>query len=167
MRKLMFIALAVFIAACQSNENSQQEADSNSVNEMTDEQLTGSFGAEISEDGAMSLAELKNKMSGQAEVNAKLTGTITECCQTKGCWMTIENPDGDDIRVTFKDYGFFVPKGCAGKTVVMAGKAYYDTVSVDVLKHYAEDAGKSQEEIEAITEPVFDLAFEAEGVIIK
>ena len=49
----------------------------------------------------------------------------------------------------------------------MEGVAKLDTVEVDVLKHYAEDAGKSQDEIDAITEPEIKLAFEAVGVKIK
>ena len=39
--------------------------------------------------------------------------------------------------------------------------------SVEELKHYAEDAGETQEVIDAITEPEISLAFEAKGVIIK
>jgi hypothetical protein len=75
--------------------------------------------------------------------------------------------DGEEMRVTFKDYGFFVPLDAAGKTVIMEGKAYYDTTSVDMLRHYAEDAGESPEEIEKITEPKLELAFEATGVLLK
>ncbi len=71
------------------------------------------------------------------------------------------------MRVTFKDYGFFVPLDSKGREVVMQGKAYADTVTVDMLKHYAEDAGKSQEEIDAITEPEVANAFEATGVLVE
>jgi hypothetical protein len=35
-----------------------------------------------------------------------------------------------------------------------------------MLKHYAEDAGKSKIEIAQITEPNYDLGFTADGVII-
>ncbi|MEL6969642.1 MAG: DUF4920 domain-containing protein, partial [Bacteroidota bacterium] len=48
----------------------------------------------------------------------------------------------------------------------MNGKAFYQTTSVDDLRHYAEDAGKSEEEIAAITEPKRELAFLADGVIL-
>jgi hypothetical protein len=39
--------------------------------------------------------------------------------------------------------------------------------SVEELRHYAEDAGKSQEEIEAITEPKKTYSFVADGVLLK
>jgi hypothetical protein len=72
------------------------------------------------------------------------------------------------MRVTFKDYGFFVPKeGMEGKEVVFEGVAKRKVTDVDMLKHFAEDAGKSQEEIDAITEPKVELTFVANGVIIK
>jgi hypothetical protein len=45
--------------------------------------------------------------------------------------------------------------------------AYLEEVSVDDLKHYAEDAGKSQEEIDAITESEMAYTFVAEGALIQ
>ena len=36
-----------------------------------------------------------------------------------------------------------------------------------MLKHYAEDAGKSQKEIDKITKPEYKISFIADGVIIK
>jgi hypothetical protein len=71
------------------------------------------------------------------------------------------------MRVTFKDYGFFVPKDSKGKEVVIEGIAMRKVTPVDELRHYAEDAGKSPEEVAAITEPVQELAFEAVGVLLK
>ena len=130
---------------------------------------TGTFGANIDESGALPVDSLLAMVgSGQSEINGiKVSGTITEACQAKGCWMKIDKGNGETMRVVFKDYGFFVPKDCGGKTAVMLGRAYMDTTSVEDLRHYAEDAGKSKEEIEKITQPEVELAFEAEGVIIR
>jgi len=76
--------------------------------------------------------------------------------------------DNDTLMVRFKDYGFFVPKeGVEGKTAIISGEIFYDTLSVELLRHYAEDAGKSSEEINLIVEPKYTLAFTAHGVIIK
>jgi len=70
--------------------------------------------------------------------------------------------------VRFKDYGFFVPKeGVEGKEAIMHGYAKMDTISVDMLRHYAEDAGDSEEEIMKITEPSYTLEFIADGVLIE
>ncbi|MBK9320005.1 MAG: DUF4920 domain-containing protein [Bacteroidetes bacterium] len=106
--------------------------------------------------------------AGNADINGvKVEGKVNEVCQAKGCWMQLDKGDGTTMRVTFKDYGFFVPKDCGGKSAIILGHAYMDTTAVEDLRHYAEDAGKSKEEIEKITEPEVELAFEAEGVLIK
>jgi hypothetical protein len=128
---------------------------------------TGNFGKTISEDGAVMLASIESSVVPGKEFAAKVEGEIVEVCQKKGCWMTVKKDDGSVVRVTFKDYGFFVPKDAAGKWVVMEGIAFYDTLSVATLQHYAEDAGKSAEEVAKITDPEYKITFEAEGVIIK
>ena len=120
------------------------------------------YGMEIDEEGAMELNELKDQMANNDMMEVKVKATVSEVCKARGCWMTLE--DTDEMRVQFKDYGFFVPVSMEGKEVVMQGKAYYDTVSVETLRHFAQDAGKSEEEIEAIQEPKIKLNFEAEGV---
>ena len=42
-----------------------------------------------------------------------------------------------------------------------------EITSVKELRHYAEDAGKSKEEIDLITEPEITISFLADGVLIK
>ena len=68
--------------------------------------------------------------------------------------------------VKFKDYGFFMPLDLSGKTVVMHGNAFVEETSVDELKHLAEDAGKSEDEIAKITAPKKEFKFLADGVVI-
>ena len=76
--------------------------------------------------------------------------------------------DQDTILVRFKDYGFFVPKsGIEGDRAIINGKMSVETLSVDLLRHYAEDAGKSKGEIEKITKPQVSLTFLADGVFIE
>jgi hypothetical protein len=125
------------------------------------------FGEEISADGAISYAELMEQMGEQGSMMVKVRGTVQEVCQAKGCWMNIAGTEGEDaMMVQFKDYGFFVPKDIAGREVIMEGEASYQETPVEELRHYAEDAGKSAEEIAAITEPKRELRFMASGVIL-
>ncbi len=51
-----------------------------------------------------------------------------------------------------------------GKTVVAEGTASIKETPVSELKHYAEDAGKSKEEIDMITTPKKEVVFNASGV---
>ena len=54
----------------------------------------------------------------------------------------------------------------AGKTAVIEGVATYEEVPVKMLKNLAEEDGKSQEEIDAITEPKMEYTFVAKGVLL-
>ena len=97
----------------------------------------------------------------------KIEGEILSSCPMKGCWMKI-SVEKDTVLVRFKDYGFFVPKnGIEGKSTIINGKLSVDTLSIAQLQHYAEDAGKSKEEIALISKPEITISFLADGILIK
>jgi hypothetical protein len=81
--------------------------------------------------------------------------------------MKMELAGDDNSFVKFKDYGFFVPLNADNSLAIVNGKAFVDVVSVDELKHYAKDGGKSKEEIAKITKPEVTYSFLASGVYIK
>ena len=60
-----------------------------------------------------------------------------------------------------------MPLDSKDREVIVEGKAYVTETSVNELRHYAEDAGKSKEEIAKITESKREFAFEAHGVLMK
>jgi hypothetical protein len=124
------------------------------------------FGAEFDPTSATDVATAQEMFFQGKASEFILKGKVEEVCQKKGCWMKLQAPNGKTMHVKFKDYEFFVPMDIAGKEVVMKGIASYDTVSVKYLRHLAEDAKKSAEEIEKITEPEIWTAFEAEGVVV-
>ena len=80
--------------------------------------------------------------------------------------MTLTQSDGDGIMIRFKNYKFFMPKDIVEKDRVLQGTAQKTTTSLAELKHYAEDAVKSKEEIEKITEPKTAIEFIATGVLV-
>ena len=80
--------------------------------------------------------------------------------------MKIAREEGDPVMVKFKDYGFFMPKDIVGKDVVLDGEATVKETSVKQLKHYAQDAGKSKEEIEKIKTSKKEIIFVAKGVLV-
>ena len=125
------------------------------------------YGEKITPDSAIAIDELATAMGNNTELTTKLTGTVEAVCQKKGCWMDLKKADGTKMRVTFKDYGFFMPKDCKGKSATIHGIAKVEETSVADLQEYAKDAGKSKEEIAAITKPEKELVFEADGVILQ
>jgi len=117
---------------------------------------------------SVDISTLHKKMEKVNALETTVTGEVEKVCLKKGCWMTIKNPDSNEpMRVTFKDYAFFMPMDIHNKQVIFKGKAYQDTTSVDMLRHYAEDEGLPQAEINKITEPKIEVAFEATGVYIQ
>lgn len=169
MRNLLFLtvlALATITAGCnkqQQKNDTQNETDTTQV----DDGQT-SIGEPVDQKAAISLASLTTNMEDKSmQEDLTVKGTVTEVCQKKGCWMKLEKENGETMRVTFKDYALFMPKDIAGKSGVIRGKAFMDTITVDALKHFAEDAGKTQDQIEGITEEEIALAFEADGVLIE
>ncbi len=125
------------------------------------------FGEKITEENAITATELPEAVKGQESVETKVRGEVTGVCQAKGCWMTVNVGNNQEMMVRFKDYGFFVPKDITGQSVVIEGEALVETVSVDDQRHLAEDAGKPKEEISNITEPKTQLSFVADGVIVE
>jgi hypothetical protein len=125
-----------------------------------------SYGAKIDANNAIEASALVKTMGNKDSLAVKVKGKVINVCQRKGCWMNVSIDNGKEMMVRFKDYGFFVPKNCAGKTVVMEGVAFKTETPVEELRHYAEDAGKSKEEIEKINEPKKNTSFEASGVLI-
>lgn len=160
---LITIGFGLMLVAC---ENTGEKTSTKPAGTETTA-ATQQFGEKITEDGAVPVEQLAALMKDTNAIAVKLSGTVSAACQTKGCWMTLTNPGGDELRVTFKDYAFFVPKDCAGKTAIVDGIARIETTSVADLKEYAKDDKKSKEEIDAITEPLNELVFEAKGVILK
>ena len=95
----------------------------------------------------------------------KIQGQINSVCKKKGCWMRVAAGE-EELMVRFKDYGFFVPTDASGKETVVQGVAFVEETSVEDLRHYAMDAGKSEKEIEAITAPERTYSFTADAVAI-
>ena len=149
MKKLLLSLLIFILVACNSKTYT-------------------SFGVEISDQPTHSYNTIYDLAQNGEVNNIVLEGEITQTCAKKGCWMDVKVSEQDTLMVRFKDYGFFVPKeGVEGLRTVVKGNAKMDTISVEMLRHYAEDAGDSEEEILKIMEPKYVLEFIADGVLIE
>lgn len=160
------LALSLIFTACKDEKSNNEsevlaEADPVSYN---------SFGAEITAENSLSGAEALenfNSLKPGDTIEFKFASKINSVCKMKGCWMVLELPEEEEVRITFKDYGFFVPKDSENTEVIVEGKAFLNEMSVEDQKHYAEDEGKSEAEIAAITSPEISKAFIANGVLLK
>ncbi len=123
------------------------------------------YGEKVKEKGAMDIEQLPALLAKKdGKVKTKIKAKVIDVCPKKGCWVNLYVNDSTTVFVKMKDYGFFVPMDIAGRTVVLDGVAYVEETSVEELRHYAEDAKKPKEEIEAITQPEESLRFTANGI---
>jgi hypothetical protein len=165
--KKYILALAVLSFYACGNQSST-EAVNEEAEVVVETPPVTVYGDSIDAEGALEPEAFLAQMEGKDSLAVKVKAPINTTCRVKGCWMTLDMGNGEEMRVRFKDYGFFVPtEGVDGKVAVVDGFAFIDTLNVDYLKHLAEDEGKSEEEIAAITEPEISVNFEAKGVIIE
>ncbi|MEO7265525.1 MAG: DUF4920 domain-containing protein [Ferruginibacter sp.] len=122
------------------------------------------FGVKTSEKNAVASTDLNDKIS-EKETAIKVKGKVVEVCKAEGCWLKMETANGS-MMIRMKDHKFMVPVSLSGKTIVAQGMATVKETSVDMLKHYAEDAGKSSEEIAKITEPKKEIVMQATGILV-
>ena len=163
--KIYALALIAFVS-CKNTQSEKKE-----TKEVVQEAAVfDSFGEKISSENTLSALEMYTKFSNLKAgdtLDVKYASIIKEVCTKKGCWMKLPLTENTEIMVRFKDYGFFIPLDAKDKEVVIEGKAFVTETSVKDLQHYAADAGKSKEEIAAITSPKTEFAFEAKGVLLK
>lgn len=129
-----------------------------------------SFGDSISAENALSKEEVLAtyaKMSQGDTVAVKFKSQIKAVCKEKGCWMNLDLVQGKEVFVKFKDYSFFVPTDSKDEEVIISGKAYVSVESIEDLKHYAKDGGKSQAAIDSIIAPKTKYSLMADGVLIQ
>ncbi|MBL8940101.1 MAG: DUF4920 domain-containing protein, partial [Archangium sp.] len=75
----------------------------------------------------------------EVQVEAK----VRKACEKKGCWMELAPTDkGPGVRVTFKDYGFFVPLDSAGSTAKVEGTVKVAELAPERAKHYESEGAK-------------------------
>ncbi|MEJ7626095.1 MAG: DUF4920 domain-containing protein [Ferruginibacter sp.] len=123
------------------------------------------FGVSTSATGAVKATELHVFLAGKEKAEVKVEGKVSEVCKAEGCWLRMETASGT-MLVKMKDHKFLVPLALNGKTIIAEGTATMKETTVDMLRHYAEDAGKSKEEIAKITEPKKEMVLQAKGILV-
>ncbi len=162
---ILSLNLLLLISSCK-NENINNSAFPSKV--ATAKYV--SFGDSITADGALTKEQMiakYNTMNAGDTIEVKFKSTVKEVCQKKGCWMNLELGENKESFVRFKHYGFFMPKNAAGSQAIVQGKAFVSIETIDELKHYAKDAGKSKAAIDSIKSSKTNYSFTANGVLIQ
>jgi hypothetical protein len=123
------------------------------------------YGGEMSDAEAVPVATVLAHPEQYDGRSLVVVGTPSEVCQRKGCWMLFAE-GGREMRVTFKDYGFFVPKETAGREVRCDGTFSIGEIPPALAMHYLEDAGR-YDDASKIRGPVLGYTFVADSVQIR
>lgn len=164
LKKIVLIGAAVLAVACSSD--SKPKAELKTFDEEIIKKDYIFYGEELATTPIYKMESFNDVSVGNEPMTLALEGKIKAVCKKKGCWMKMDNPNGDDLFVSF-DYVFLVPKNADGRRAVIEGVLSNDTTSVEYLKEIARDAGKSQTDIDKITEPEISKTFLAKSVLIK
>jgi hypothetical protein len=153
----MLAALAlVVVAACRSPSSPQAPAPASSSSAAGAPAATPpgaspaparpaparTFGAPLTASAPVELARVLERPDGFADHPVTVEGAVRKACTRRGCWMelapsTKEGTPG--CRVTFKDYGFFVPTDSAGARARVQGTVEVATVPAARVRHLEEE----------------------------
>lgn len=102
------------------------------------------YGAPIRDGGeTATLAQVLARPEAYADKTVTLTGEVRQACTVKGCWMELA-PSADaaaGARVTFKDYGFFVPTDSRGAHARVQGVISVKAIDAGEIAHMESEGG--------------------------
>ena len=104
-----------------------------------------------------------DELSGQ---NVRVQATISKVCLRKGCWFVLQGTENSEryVRVTMRDYSFFVPTDCSGKEAVVEGVFRAVELPEAARQHLAEDGGEDPNSVQG---SAVELTLIATAVDIK
>lgn len=169
---MMILLLACAIGASVSASGSVVEMPSNqpraAVVALGDNPVKR--GEAIGESPSVLLDSILANPEAYAGKTVIVEGNIDAVCPKKGCWMEITagkkkgEKAAKGIRVTFKDYGFFVPITSQGMRVKAEGEVMVNTLSKEDVEHYVAEGAT----IEARPDgTALEVTFVAKGVELR
>lgn len=138
---LVFIATGISLAADENevirlSEPVEQTADFETFGSLLDEAVP-----------MVALEDLAKNGGDFVGHPVRVVTRVAEVCQKKGCFF-IAQEGSSVVRISFKDYGFFVPTDIGGKRVTLVGEVVAREVTPDEAAHYAEDLGTATPPVE-------------------
>lgn len=160
-RRLAILLLAVTaLPACQGERPSLPETQA----------LYDTYGAaDVTAAEAVAVDAVLAESAPYLRRTVKVSGTVAEVCQMKGCWLTLDGHHGGDVRIFVAKtdsgaYRFTVPKDISGRHVVVQGWLEAKTLDEETQRHMAEDAG---EDVPEELAPRRELQLTADAVLVQ
>ncbi|MEM6708487.1 MAG: DUF4920 domain-containing protein [Pseudomonadota bacterium] len=122
---------------------------------------TETFGSLIPDAPVIALRDVLARAEDHVGQPLVVSSRVGQVCQKKGCFFVAQDAE-HAIRVSFTDYGFFVPTDTGGKRITMTGRLIARMRTTEEAAHYAEDLRNGTQTMAAGV--VYE--FEADGVRI-
>lgn len=119
------------------------------------------FGAGLTLKQATRLADVVQSPERFSAAPVLVRGRLSDVCQRRGCWTVVRQGDVQ-VRVRFKDYGFFLPTDSTGSEAYIEGVVKVVTLSEKDARHYESESRNGAPE--SVTGPVREVEFTASGV---
>lgn len=168
MKKQIFTLIIFFVLISCKKEKSNYSTSQSIQKEVKATYI--SFGDTITAINSWSKEEMYNEfkiLKKRDTIEVKFTSTISNICESNGCWIRLNLAEGKKSIIKFKNQSFFMPTNSKNREVIVKGKAYLNITTTDELREYAKKDGLSKEEIAEITEEEISFAIIADGVLMK
>lgn len=106
------------------------------------------YGAPLGPSPAAALADVLKSPDKFAGQRVTVEGAVRAACTRKGCWMELSegaDPSAPGCRVTFKDYGFFVPTDSAGSKARVDAQVETKVIKPEMVAHLESEGAKFAE----------------------
>ncbi|MBC7794643.1 MAG: DUF4920 domain-containing protein [Clostridia bacterium] len=126
------------------------------------------YGSAIENITPVNVGDVTARPDNFADKPIVIDGTIRQSCTRKGCWMELAptaQTIAPGVRVTFKDYGFFIPVHSQGRRARAQGTLSAHTVSAEDVRHLESEGGHFANK--AADGTALELAMVATGVAIE
>lgn len=127
------LSISVYAETIRLSEPVAQDANSETFGVILDKSLP-----------TLSMQDLAINSTSHLTKPFQVEARIAKVCQKKGCFF-IAQQDQHILRVSFRDYGFFIPTDSSGKTVTLAGVLVQKDISPEQAAHYKADLNSDTE----------------------
>jgi Domain of unknown function (DUF4920) len=103
------------------------------------------FGSRLTVTPTHPISEVLANPTAFTERTLQVEGHVRRACSRRGCWMELATGPEDALpgcRVTFKDYGFFVPTDAAGAQARVEGNLFVRRVGPAKVAHYEAEGAR-------------------------
>ena len=114
---------------------------------------------------AVSIEKVLQSPDAYAKKSVLVEGLIENACSNKGCWMQLTPDAGKPgMRVTFKDYAFFIPLDSKGMRARVHGTTRLKTLSKKEADHLEGEGAKLTRNADGTAR---EVSFVASGVELR